>query len=100
MSAPPGLLATTETAAGHDRQEGDTAPSKRGAIRYLCTHLDIAGAQAHKLVDAWISDVRDAQRVGNDTDMSDAGFIDWLMRQAPGPGRQRKVLQRPWAGLR
>jgi hypothetical protein len=61
MTAPPGTLAPTETAAGHNRQV--TAPevtSKRQALRWLASELGITGAQAHRLVVAYEKDQRDA----------------------------------------
>lgn len=92
LAAPVG--AHTETAAGHDRQVGDTAPtSKREAVRYLRAELGLTGAQAHRLYVAYARDLADARRIGNDTHSSDEGFIDWLMRQAPGT---RKPSVRQW----
>lgn len=94
---PPVLTDTTETAAGHNRQVIDTAiTSKREAIRLLRADLGITGAQANRLYSAYLADMADALRIGNDTARSDEAFIDWLLRQAPGPGRQRSVLKREW----
>lgn len=76
------------------RQVGETAPTpKREAIRVLRDRLGITGAQANNLYRAYLADVADAVRVGNDTHRSDADFLSWLMSQAPG-GRPRSV--RKW----
>lgn len=88
---------TTETAAGHNRQVIETAITpKREAIRLLRADLGITGAQANRLYSAYLADVADAQRIGNDTGRSDVAFLDWLMRQTPG-GRARPVVKRGWA---
>lgn len=94
---PPVLTDTTETAAGHNRQVIETAITpKREAIRLLRADLNITGAQANRLYSAYLADVADAQRIGNDTARSDEEFLSWLMRQAPGPGRQRSTLKHGW----
>lgn len=78
------------------RQVGETAPtSKRKALSFLRTELGITGAQAHALFVAYERDVADALRVGNDTERSDADFIDWLRRQAPG-GRRVAIRKHEW----
>ena len=45
------------------RQVGDTAPTpKRQAIRWLSAELGITGAQAHRLIRAYLADQADAAR--------------------------------------
>lgn len=94
---PPGHTATTETAAGHNRQVIDTAITpKREAIRLLRADLGITGAQANRLYSAYLADLADAVRIGNDTGRSDEAFIDWLLRQPPVPLARRKAPKHEW----
>ena len=94
--SPPVLTDIAESLPDY-RQVGVSAPtSKREAIRLLRADLGITGAQANRLYSAYLVDVADAQRIGNDTGRSDEEFLAWLMRQAPGPGRQRSVLHHGW----
>lgn len=99
MPAPPGYMPTMETAAGHDRQVGDTAPtSKREAIRFLRAELKVTGAQANRLYEAYR---RDQERpVATAAKSYRSSFIDWLMRQAPGarnrPAQKWQLGQGQW----
>lgn len=93
MTSPPGTARTAEPLPGN-QAGGRTAPtSKREAFRTLRAELGVTGAQAHALYAAYERDVADVHRVGNDTNRSDVGFIDWLMRQAPV---KRKPSVRKW----
>lgn len=92
---PPGHTATTETAAGHDRQVIDTAiTTKREAIRYLRAELGVTGAQANRLYGAYVADQERPVVTAGRTYRS--SFIDWLMRQAPGGRRPRATPKRGW----
>lgn len=93
MSAPPGVDHSAEPLPGY-QAGGRTAPtSKREAFRILRAELGVTGPQARALYIAYERDVADALRIGNDTNRSDASFIDWLMRQAPA---QRPRSRRRW----
>ena len=95
----PPALATTEPRVEHISAESDTALSTRTQqMRFLVAELGITRQQAHRLIKAYEADLRDAanaDRLGNDTGRSDADFLDWLLRQAPG-GRKRSVCKRDW----
>lgn len=92
---PPGHTATTETAAGHNRQVIDTAiTSKREAIRYLRESLGITGAQAHQMYDAYRADLERPLVTAGRTYRP--GFIAWLMEQAPNACYRRPVRKHEW----
>ena len=92
---PPGHTATTETAAGHNRQVIDTAiTTKRQAIRFLMAEGGFTGAQAHRLYDAHRADLERPLATG--AKCYSLGFLRRLMEQAPGPGFQRGVLKHGW----
>lgn len=83
MTSPPGIARVAEPSAGYSRDRIPDLSTKQGQKRYLMDGLGVSGPQAKALVKAYERDVADARRVGNDTDRSDASFIDWLMRQSP-----------------
>lgn len=95
---PPGLMQAPirSTLSGERITAGHDLESQNGQRRYLCGELGITQREARVLIKAYAADLADALRIGNDTARSDAGFLGWLMRQAPGPGRQRGVLKRGW----
>lgn len=93
--SPPGTL-TRPTLSGERITAGHDLETRNGQRRYLCAELGIGQREARLMIAAYEADVADAQRIGNDTARSDEEFLAWLMRQAPGPGRQRKVLQHGW----
>lgn len=94
---PPVLTDTTEPRVEQISAARETDLATRTQqMRYLVCTLGITRPQAHALIKAYEADLAAAERIGNDTARSDAAFIDWLMRQAPGPGRQRAVRKREW----
>lgn len=93
MSPP---VATLSTPSGERITAGHDLETRNGQRRYLCAELGIGQREARLMIAAYEADVADALRIGNDTARSDADFLDWLMRQAPGPGRQRGVLKHKW----
>lgn len=96
---PPGLMPTTDLAAGRDRQVGATEPtSKREAIRYLRAELDVTGAQANRLYEAYR---RDLERPVVTAALSyRLSFYRWLMEQAPTarkrPAQKWQIGQGQW----
>ena len=94
---PPVLTDTTEPRVEQISAASDTALATRTQqMRYLVAQLGVTRPQAHALIKAYEADLAAAQRIGNDTGRSDEEFLAWLMRQAPGPGRQRSTLKRGW----
>ena len=99
--SPPGLTATTERPGVHITGERVTDLStKSGRERYLVDSLGLTYPQAKRLLAAYAADLADADRLGNDTGRSDADFLDWLLRQAPGgrkqPTRKWRVGEAGW----
>lgn len=99
MSAPPTLSAPRTTPFG-ERITG-TRPdlsTRNLQLAFLVAQLGVTRRQAQHLVRVYEAECAAARRVGNDSpELSDEQYLAKLMRQAPGPGRQRKVLPRPWA---
>lgn len=101
MSAPPTLSASSTTPFG-ERITG-TRPdlsTRNLQLAFLVVQLGVTRRQAQHLVRVYEADCAAALRIGNDSpDLSDEQYLAKLMRQAPGPGRQRGVLKHQWAGL-
>lgn len=95
---PPGHTATIHPPFG-ERITG-TRPdlsTRNLQLAYLVTQLGVTRRQAQHLVRAYEQECAAARRIGNRTpDLSDAQYLAKLMRQAPGPGRQRGVLKHEW----
>ena len=93
MTAPPGLAPST-TLSG-ERITAGTAPdlsTRNGQRRYLCGELGIDQRQARLLIAAYERD-QAAPLPASAQKSYRLGFLDWLMRRAPGPGRQRPVAR-------
>lgn len=97
--SPPGVTATTERPGVHITGVRVTdLTSQTSRERYLVAELGVTYPQAKALIRAYEVEVSHAARIGNDSGRSDADFLDWLLRQAPG-GRRRATQKREWRGL-
>ncbi|WP_235738953.1 hypothetical protein [Nocardioides alcanivorans] len=95
MTAPPGTL-DRPTLSGERITAGHDLETRNGQRRFLCAELRIDQREARRLIAAYEADIADAVRIGNDTARSDFDFLDWLIRQAPGPKRNRSVIKHGW----
>lgn len=95
MTSPPDT-STISTPSGERITAGHDLETRNGQRRYLCAHLGVDQRQARLLIKAYEADLADARRIGNTGRRSDLDFLAWLMRQAPGPKRNRAVLKHKW----
>lgn len=92
---PPGHMATTEPRVEQISAVSDTDLTTRTQqMRYLVQTCGVTRRQAHALIKAYEADMERPLVTARRTYR--AHFIDWLMRQAPGPGLQRGVLKHEW----
>jgi len=92
---PPVLADATALCGEHITAAGTTdLATSNGQKAYLMGELGLSRAEAARLIKAYRADLE--RPVVTASASYSFGFLDWLIRQAPGPGRQRSVLKHQW----